>query len=257
MSGGQDGQDATAGGFVGDVSATGEGFSVQAWHWFSHDQAIAATTFARKCGELEADLKTPSDDERARGLTWSTENQQEHRSYVTASILSSVTFLEANINELFASASHPNLEVGGDLPTSERNILIGAADMISNNRLLDRFQLALYLLNKKPFDPGTDQSYQDAKVLVSLRNDLVHYKPRFRKLGAGSSESAKWAKTLAQKHFSLNPFTGSGNPFFPDKCLSYGCAVWVWNAALSFADDFFTRVGVQPIYGNIRQSLAL
>jgi hypothetical protein len=91
MSRGQDGQDAGGHGFLGHMSLVGR-VSVQTWHWFSQDQAIAAATFARKSGDLEANAKTPSDDERARDSNWSAQDQQEHRSYVTASILSSVTF---------------------------------------------------------------------------------------------------------------------------------------------------------------------
>jgi len=183
------------------------------------------------------------------------DDQREHRSYVTASITSSVTFLEASINELFASANYDNLEVGGKLSQLERDRLTGAAEMIANNRLLDRFQLALYFLDRTSFDQGA-QPYQDAKVIVNLRNELVHYKPQFR---TGPSEKpvevSNWIKALAGKHFPTNPFTGDANPFFPDKCLSHGCAVWTWNAALRFCDEFFNRVGVQPVYDSSRQLL--
>jgi hypothetical protein len=228
---------------------------IDIWHWFSLDQAISATTLSRKAGELEANPRLPSEAEKARGLKWSEDDQREHRSYVTASILSSVTFLEASINELFASARYDNLEVGGKLSQPERDHLTGAAEMLANNRLLDRFQLALYLLDRTPFDRGA-QPYQDAQALVNLRNELVHYKPQFR---TGASEEpvevAKWIKGLADKRFSVNPFTGDQNPFFPDRCLSHGCTVWAWNAALMFCDEFFNRVGVKAVYDSQRQTL--
>lgn len=226
---------------------------VAIWHWFSLDQAVAATTFSRKCGNLESNPHPPNEAEQASGLKWSTDDQREHRSNVAASVLSSVTFLEASINELFASASHDNLEVGGKLSAEERYRLTGAASMIANNRLLDRFQLALYLLDRAAFDIGA-QPYQDAKLLISLRNELVHYKPQFRG-AADSDELTNWAKALASKRFSLNPFTSAGNPFFPDKCLSHGCTVWAWNAAVAFTDDFFARLGVKPVYDILRNSL--
>jgi hypothetical protein len=127
---------------------------IDVWHWFSLDQAISATTLSRKAGELEANPNPPSETDKASGLKWSVNDQRAHRSYVTASILSSVTFLEASINELFASARYDNLEVGGKLSQQERDHLTGAAEMIANNRLLDRFQLALYLLDRTPFDRG-------------------------------------------------------------------------------------------------------
>jgi hypothetical protein len=243
-------------GITAEVSAAADAsFSVDIWHWFSLDQAIAATVFSQKCGRLESNPRTPTAADRASGLTWSPEDQRDHRSYVIASILSSVGFLEASINEVFASASFDNLEVGGRLSADERGRLTEAADMIANNRLLDRFRLTLLLLGKASFDIGAEP-YQDAATLVNLRNELVHYKPQFRTGSAGSREESKWIKGLQGKGFSVNPFTGTANPFFPDKCLSHGCTVWAWNAALTFSDEFFQRLGVTPVYANQRSSLA-
>ena len=224
------------------------------WHWFSIDQAIAATTLSRKCGELEANPHTPSQDEQARGLKWSEEDSRDNRSYATSSILSSVTFLEASINELFASANYPSFEVGGTLSADDRQRLTGVSDLIANNRFLDRFQITLHLLGREAFDEGA-QHYQDAKILVNLRNELVHYKPQVRWTGVDAVESAKWVKALIGKRFAPNPFTGAGNPFFPDKCLGHGCTVWAWTAALTFADSFFARLGVKPIYDAHRDTL--
>ena len=228
--------------------------TISIWHWYSRDQAIAATTFSRKCGELEANPQ-PSDDDLAAGLSWSPEDQREHRSYVTASILSSVAFLEASINELYGSASDPAIkEVGGALTEAERNLLADVADFIERDRTLARFQLTLHLLGKEPFDRGA-QPYQDANTLVKLRNELVHYKPRRRSGDDTFTESDKWLNPLSQKQFALNPFSGGANPFFPDKCLSHGCTVWAWETALAFADAFFVRLGVQPVYDRERNLL--
>jgi hypothetical protein len=65
----------------------------------------------------------------------------------------------------------------------------------------------------------------------------------------------KWIKALADRRFSVNPFTGDRDPFFPDRCLSHGCTVWAWNAALMFCDEFFNRVGVKPVYDSQRHTL--
>jgi len=235
-----------------------ESLELSVWHWFSHDQAIAAADFSRKCGALETKVRRGGDYDASRGLPWSEEAQREHRSYAVASILSSVAFLEASLNELFASARHTNLEVGGQLPDSERQALVGTADMLANNRLLERFQFVLILLHRGPFDPGA-QPYQDAQLLVHLRNELVHYKPRWRAGGddaASAVDESRLAKGLASKRFSLNPLMGKRNPFFPDKCLGHGCTKWAWTAALTFADVFFARLGVKPVHDGIRQFLS-
>jgi hypothetical protein len=231
---------------------------VSIWHWFSLDQAIAATLFSRKCAELEANPPTPTQVEQERGLKWSEAAQREHRSCAVASILTSVAFLEASVNELFASTKHENLrEVGASLQPSDRSALTAATEMLSGNRLLDRFQLALLLLGRPPFDIGAEP-YQDVALLVRLRNELVHYTPQFR-LGTNSeptvSAEARRLRGLESKKFSTNPFTGEANPFFPDRCLGHGCTVWAWNAALMFCDSFFKKICVTPIYDNSRYLL--
>jgi hypothetical protein len=248
-------QDVQVKGSTAQAAASAGSLKILIWQWYSLDQAIAATTFSRKCGELEANSQQPNDSERAAGFTWSLADQREHRSYVIASILSSVAFLEASINELYASASDPIIkEVGGELAEAERSRLADVAEFIERDRTLARFQLTLHLLGKEPFDRGR-QPYQNADTLVKLRNELVHYKPRHRSGGDQFTNSDKWLQSLYQKKFSPNPFTGTANPFFPDRCLSHGCTVWAWNAALAFANDFFSRVGVTPIHDAHRELL--
>jgi hypothetical protein len=125
-------------------------------------------------------------------------------------VLASVAFLEASINELLASAKHDNLEAGGKLSAAQRDRLAGAAELIEGNNFLDRFQLVLYMLNKTPFNRGA-HPYQDTSLLVRLRNELVHYKPQFRQHTAADEhiKGERWHRGLADKHFVLNPFTGT------------------------------------------------
>ncbi len=228
--------------------------SLRIWHWYSNDQAIAAAFFSRSAGELEQSPPPPSPDEASRGLTHTEEAQRRHRA---ASIFASVAFLEACINELFASAEHDNLEMGGRLPPEERNSLVEMRAYLARLSTLDRFQAGLTLLGKPPFDRG-GSPYQDVALLVRLRNALTHYEPRWRPAGpevADSVEESDLTKALAQKKFSRNPFTGAGNPFFPDHCLGHGCTSWAWQSALAFADEFFGRVGVKPPYDQLRPTL--
>ena len=48
--------------------------------------------------------------------------------------------------------------------------------------------------------------------------------------------------------FPENPLAGSGNAFFPDKVLGYGCAAWAVMSALEFADNFWSSISVVPHY---------
>jgi hypothetical protein len=86
---------------------------------------------------------------------------------------------------------------------------------------------------------------------VSLRNALVHFNPRFRT----SEDDKALAEKLRSKNLRPNPFTGGGNPFFPDQCLSHGYARWGWDSALSFVEESYTRVGVTAPHNLIRAEL--
>lgn len=231
--------------------------SLRLWHWYSNDQALAATFFSRSANELEESPPQPSPDETSRGLTYAEEAQKRHRAFTTASIFASVAFLEACINELFASVEHDNLEVGGRLPSVERMRLVEMRIYLARLPALDRFQAALRLLGKQPFDRG-GPPYQDAALLVRLRNALVHYEPRWRPAGSevsASIDESGLTKALASKRFTANPFTGAGNPFFPDQCLGHGCTSWAWESALALADAFSGRLGVKAPYEHLRAEL--
>ena len=134
-----------------------------------------------------------------------------------------LAFLEATINEVFESATHPELLLG-KMTEAERGALVEAKDMLRNNRLLDRFQLSLSIMGRAPFDRG-QQPYQDAALVVQLRNALVHYRPRMRASSdQGETELRALESRYREQQITLNPFTSDGNPFFPDKCMSYGGA---------------------------------
>lgn len=236
--------------------------SLQTWHWYSTDQAKAAALFARRSGELERTPPPPSPEEQRRGLTLAETSQAEHRSYVIAAVTASVAFLEASINELCTSASYDNLALAGGqgtLPAHERDALRDLAPTkFDRLAILDRYQLVLHLLHRTPYDQGA-APFQDTTTLIKLRNELVHPKPQWRDAGEDPrpADQGALAQQLAAKHFPHNPFTGGSNPFFPDKCLGHGCARWGWQTALTFADDFFTRLGITPIHDHIRPHLTV
>lgn len=228
--------------------------SVMAWSFYSLDHARAAAHFVRQCSKLEAEAATPPDGAIDEQLL------VEHRSAVTAAIFTSVAFLEASVNELFASADHDNLEVGGGrggLPQRGRRLLALLGEPLERASTLDRYQIALGLLDREPFETGA-QPFQDTVLLVKLRNMLVHYRPEWRPGaidGAASDPDTKVEKALVGKGFKPNPFTSDVNPFFPDRCLGHGCAAWAWASALAFASDFFRRIGVTAVYESIINEL--
>lgn len=168
-----------------------------------------------------------------------------HRAYVTNSIFSAVAFLEAAINELFQDIvdGHESYVVGLDID-GRREL----SDYWLKKRpsLLEKYAKALTCLRKCPFDRN-HPPYSTAQLVVRLRNALVHYKPK--SLGGGVEHDL--AKELAEKFMDNGLMNGSGNPWFPNKCLGHGCAEWAVRSATVFADEFFRRIGVKPNYQRV------
>ena len=53
----------------------------------------------------------------------------------------------------------------------------------------------------------------------------------------------KFEKALRNK-FSLNPLSREDFGFFPDKCLSAGCAAWAIRSTQEFALEFAASAGI-------------
>ncbi len=170
-----------------------------------------------------------------------------HRSYVTNSILSSVAFLEAAINELFQDAFDNHL---GYLESLDKKVVAsfanfwrfsGEQDKQSPYSFLEKYQLALTIAHLEPFDKSLTP-YQNVDLIRKLRNALIHYKPKT----TGIDEEHPITDKLRNKFAPNKLMEQSGNPFFPDKCLGYGCAKWAVDSALQFTNEFFNRLNMKP-----------
>lgn len=230
------------------------------WHYFSLDHARAASSFSRKCAELEALAPNSGEEDTAPIGT-----RSDHRSYATSSVLASGAFIEACINEFIHTASRDDLshvegaEARTGLELNERQQITAAGgDLSSESQTLERYQKVLQLLGRKQFDRGA-RPFSEAKLLMRLRNELVHYKPQWRPEHSDerrSTDQHNLVVGLMERKFTPNPFyADSMNPYFPQKCLGHGCTSWAWKSALKFADCFFSRVGTTWMYENARDTL--
>ena len=128
----------------------------------------------------------------------------------------------------------------------------------SRYNVVEKFQIALTLAKKPVFDPGV-QPAQDIKIIVQLRNDLIHYEPTWIE-GSSSPQSRATQHKIelgTKGKFALNPLTSHNNPYYPDQCLSFGCAKWAVTRSVEFVDDFFTRIGLAIPYEHVRDRLVL
>jgi hypothetical protein len=212
--------------------------------YYSSHHVQAAALFARSACAIE---------QHHPGGAWD-DAAVDHRAYVTGSVISSVAFLEALINELFLDAAEHHSGHYKVLGRQALNTLGGMWEYIERQEILGKFQVALLLLGKPPFAKG-QAPYQDAQALVLIRNALVHYRPESRAAGdEADANLTALGKKLTGK-FPLNPLTGKGNSFFPDKCLGHGCAAWSVRTSVALADEFFAHLGCAAPYQRLRPRL--
>lgn len=228
-------------------------------HHLSSNHLFSAHLFAQSAAEIES----------AEGRT--NDQYLKHRSFVIASIMSSVAFLEAAINELYVvCAEHPDHIRQRAQSQDEQFPLIGV-DTIQllaaiwqvqsfqrSANLLQKCQTALRLARRVEFDKGTNP-YQDARLVIDLRNLLVHFKPEQREIavGTGSKLPPDDFETRYHGKFADNPMAityamispvpspiEADYPFFPEKCLGSGCAHWASGSMRTFTDEVFRRLGL-------------
>jgi len=224
-----------------------EEVTVKSRLYLSLQHIQSACLFARRSGQIEKEYDG----------NFSTELLTEYWAYVTASIFTAVSFLEATINELFADAEEKYSE--NPLDSNTKALMADKWKSISEKRrttMMDKFDIALTVAGKPIFNPE-EKPAQDVVLIVKLRNSLIHYYPEWMNDGTTASmitTKKKFIKGLIRK-FPTSPLMSKNNPFFPDKCLSYGCARWAVESSLAYSDWFYARLGVSAPYEHIRQYL--
>lgn len=209
---------------------------------FSTQHYYSADLFAKAAAELEE-----QENRDERGL------YARHQAYTSGAVLAAVAFMEGYINELF---SHCAGGLGGSsvhgLSIDERSLLgrlwKRGVPRTARFAVLDKYDIALDLLAKPPFDRG-QEPFQGASALIALRNALIHFEPEFYPVPnlRGDPIPQDVLPDLEKKlhgRFALNPLAYDQFGFFPDKCLSAGGARWAVESSTSLVYAFVKRMGI-------------
>ncbi|MDO9550334.1 MAG: hypothetical protein Q7J03_05115 [Methanoregula sp.] len=189
--------------------------------------------------------------------------QLRHEVFILNSVLSSVAFLESAINELYADAADDAYFYADEKQEALlKNIGEGWRNEKNFDRapLLNKYQKILLIAGKYEFDEG-DQAFANLRILIEIRNHLMHYKREWVVVRDGrtpdtseETTTEKFEKILRKK-FAMNPFAQKNQPFFPVKCLGHGCAEWAIMNSLIFTNEFFRRLELPAPYEGIRDEL--
>jgi hypothetical protein len=219
---------------------------------YSSQHIKAACFFARKAHELEKfriECKENLHDDI----------KMQYRSYSTSAIFLSVAFLESIINEFFSNTSDGNIMALDDTLDSKNVQMIKRlwsqdVPRTASFSIVRKYEIALIACEKDPIDKS-DVLFGDINSLIQLRNSLIHYEPQWNLIYSDELTNEKGLTLKFKNKFSLNPFAGAGNAFFPERCIGHGCAEWGIKNSIKFVDNFYHKLGMKTTYEIIRNQL--
>jgi hypothetical protein len=200
--------------------------------YFSSWHLWAAQHFTRLAEEIEAQHNGKRSASNIR-----------LQAYVTNAVLSAAAFLEAAINEIYDDIADEHPGYADPLAPATKRLLAGLWGRVERWPILEKYQAALLCAGLEAFEKG-QPPFEDAKLLIDLRNRLMHARPKTQATG----EVDDLSKRLMPRFKPSRLMEGSGNPYFPSHCLGAGCANWAVISARTFADEFFHRYGIRPNY---------
>ena len=210
-------------------------------HYYSPRLLWTAQHHAELAGELEEAL--------AGGTPFSI----EHHGYVLSSIITSVAFLEAMINELFQDAADDHAPADGYVaPLSEecRRTMAEVWAITRGGRIsaLEKYDSLLRSARAPLLDRKSD-TVKDAGAAIDLRNRLIHFRPEDR-----SVDDSHAMERIRGKFPDNTLIAGSGNAWWPDHALGNGAAVWAHRSVKALADHVSDAVGIEPNYRRVEAS---
>jgi hypothetical protein len=166
------------------------------------------------------------------------DDKQRHRAFVLGAVTCSALSLEAYINEFYIDCT----EGSSNLPEKFRGDSVLQSHWIVleqvREKTLVKFEAAVTRCAGKPYDKSR-APYQDAVLLIDLRNFIVHYKSE---RDTELNKHAKLERQLTGKFPECSMYAANAL-WFPHRCLSAGCAEWSVKTAEALVDDFRSQTG--------------
>lgn len=209
----------------------------------------ASILFAKHATEVEGTFVSSKTELIAKQTAMHNRVQE----YASGAVIMAVAGIEGMVNELLSESC---CDFARSIPSSTpmSNVSEKVQDRWASlwNRqvpgkgfnALDKCQIALAIadLDTLPDDKG---SVQNLKLLITLRNRLVHSEPSFTPNGPELSQKER--DSLERKltgKFEPCQIASEYSPFIWERCLGAGCAQWAVTTALDFGNDFYKSLGI-------------
>jgi hypothetical protein len=199
----------------------------------------AAARMTKMAATIEA-LPTDSVDSDMRS---------EHFAFTSAAIMQSAAALEADSWEVLNHG--PGHHLGSSTKNADAVARIEPlAETLEALDALKRYSAVLHLLGKESLDRGA-QPWQDAQLLIRLRNEITHYKSRSG-LEMDRAALFKALKSSPARRPSFWPEKGVN--FFPLQCLGAERAAWSVRTVLSLVTLVYARLETKSPFDGYPES---
>lgn len=155
----------------------------------------------------------------------------------------SVTALEAFINERISiNIQILKNRIAMKLADSAEKNQLKILEMLKEQDLVTKYRMMPILLWQKAFDESRPP-FQDFVSLVSIRNDIIHYKMPFYD---EQNQKPKWARKLEEKQILLpqpvihppEPIPDEGHRIWIDEICTLKGAKWAYNTSCRMMKQF-------------------
>ena len=183
---------------------------------------------------------------------------EDYNAGIIGGIISSASFIECYINEIFTEISEDEFQpyffkaIPLDKQTLIRKMWNRNIPRTARYNPLEKYDISLDLIGCDGFPKGS-YPYQDASLLLEIRNELVHFEPRwttFDEKGKTPTSQHRFEPKLKGK-FEPSKLHEMTYFLFPHYCFSSSCLKWTFETSKDMALSLNKRANIQTFVESI------
>jgi len=211
----------------------------------------SAIYHAKAAREIEAEVRAREVPDRE----FNTKKSGEYFHSIAASIVTCAMFVESTINEILHDFMNNSGDAGSLASKDIRRVFsITGKRSLRLAATLERYELLAEVLGVSPVTKGTDP-YQSVKLLIEVRNGLVHYQPSDEVVFTSMSDvdtSQRFEDSFRSRNIQTNPFAPKASLYFPDRLLSVDLAFFFIDSATEFVSVYLDSISLSRKAQHVR-----